>query len=211
MNSEKIAVYDNHADEYDRWFDNHPVWFQSEVNALAKAIPEKGLGLSIGVGTGRFAEKFEILHGIDLSEEMLKIAKKQGIQTHIGKAEDMPFDAFTFDYAVLVTTFCFLDDIPKALDETRRILKPDGSLIIGLIDKESPLGQKYQQNKEDNLFYRHARFHSVDDITEYLKEAGFGGFQYWQTLITASEQEPEEPQPGFGKGGFVVIKAISNF
>jgi len=207
MDTKKVTVFDNHADEYDQWFENHPVLFQSEVNVLAKAIPEKGLGLSIGVGTGRFAEKFSITHGLDPSEEMLKIAKRRGIQTHVGKAEDMPFDANTFDYGVMVTTLCFLDDIPKALTETRRILKPNGQFIIGLIDKESPLGQKYQQKKKDNPFYRDAHFHSVPETTDRLREAGFTTFEYWQTLITASEEEPEEPEPGYGQGGFVVIKA----
>lgn len=200
-------TFDNLAEEYDQWFDEHPAWFQSEENALAKAIPEKGLGLAIGVGTGRFAEKFNIGYGIDPAEKMIRIAKKRGIQTHIAKAENMPFDHDTFDYAAMITTVCFLDDIPKAFQETRRILKPTGSFIIGMIDKDSPLGQQYQENKKNNPFYRNAHFHSVDEITGFLKNAGFGNFKYWQTLITASEYEPEEPREGYGEGGFVVISA----
>lgn len=201
-------VFDQKAKAYDQWFDEHPVWFQSEVKALAKAIPEKGLGLSIGVGSGRFAKTFAITHGLDPSEKMLSIAERRGIQTHIGKAEDMPFDTDTFDYAVMVTTLCFLDDIPKALAESRRVLKPGGSLIIGLIDKESPFGQKYQEKKKDNPFYRDAHFHSVPETTEWLNKAGFKKFEYWQTLITAADDEPEEPREGYGQGGFVVIKAM---
>lgn len=203
----KQNVFDQRAKEYDQWFDEHPVWFQSEVNALAKAIPEKGLGLSIGVGTGRFAEKFGIAHGVDPSENMLRVAKRRGIQTHIGKAEDMPFDNNTFEYALMVTTLCFLDDIPKALDQIRRVLKPNGSLIIGLIDKESHLGQKYQRKKKDNPFYRDAHFHSVPETTGWLREAGFKKFKYWQTLINPSVEEPEIPKEDYGEGGFVVIKA----
>lgn len=181
--------------------------FQSEINALAKAVPEKGLGLSIGVGTGRFAEKFSITHGLDPSPEMLQIAQSRGLETHVGKAEEMPFDSNMFDFAVMITTLCFLDDIPKALRETRRVLKPNGSLIIGLIDKESPLGRKYQEHKEENPFYRDAHFHSVPETSRLLQEAGFGSFEYWQTLRTASEEEPEVPVEGYGRGGFVVIKA----
>lgn len=200
-------VFDQKAKEYDRWFDEHPVWFQSEINALAKAIPEKGVGLSIGVGTGRFAEKFSIPHGLDPSKEMLRIAKKRGVQTYIGKAEDMPFDAGTFDYALMVTTLCFLDDISKAFYETRRILKSKGIFLIGMIDKNSPLGREYQDKKKENPFYRHAHFHSVPEVTDLLKKNGFGKFEHWQTLITASEEKPEAPKRGYGRGGFVVIKA----
>jgi len=204
------SVFDQKAKEYDQWFDRHPVWFQSEINALAKAMPEKGLGLSIGVGTGRFGEKFGITHGLDPSEKMLRIAQKRGIKTHIGKAENMPYDSQTFDFAVMITTLCFLDDISKAFNETRRVLKSKGSFIIGLIDKDSPLGQKYQQNKNENPFYRDAHFHSVPETTEQLRKAGFGGFEYWQTLVTASEEKPELPRAGYGRGGFVVIKAKLN-
>ncbi|MGM0460486.1 MAG: class I SAM-dependent methyltransferase, partial [Bacteroidota bacterium] len=122
--------------------------------------------------------------------------------------ENMPFLSDTFDFAVMITTVCFLDDIQKAFRETARVLKPNGHFIIGMIDKDSPLGQKYQQYKEDNPFYRDAHFHSVSEITESLENTGFGDFEFWQTLITASEEKPEEPQPGYGEGGFVVIKAL---
>ncbi|MGM0546549.1 MAG: class I SAM-dependent methyltransferase [Bacteroidota bacterium] len=182
------------------------------MKALDKVIPKEKnkSGLEIGIGTGRFAEKLGITHGLDPAKAMADIAENRGIPTEIATAEDMPFKSNTFDYAVMITVDCFLEDISKAFLETARILKPNGQFIIGIIDKNSPLGQRYQQHKEDNLFYRHAQFHSVDMITKYLKEAEFVISQYWQTLITASEEEPEEPQPRYGEGGFVAIKAVLN-
>lgn len=92
--------------------------------------------------------------------------------------------------------------------ETIRILKRKGEIIIGMMDRGSPLGQQYLQNIGENLFYRYARFHYVNEITEYLKAAGFEEFEYWQTLITASETKPEVPHQGYGDGGYVVIKAM---
>lgn len=203
-----VQVFDQKSEEYDHWFDQHPVWFQSETDALAKVIPNTGHGVEIGVGTGRFAEKFDIDCGIEPSKNMARLAEQRGIKTSIAKAEDLPFVNETFDFAVMITTVCFLDDIRKAFRETGRILKPGGKFIIGLIDKDSPLGQTYQENKSDNPFYRNASFHSVTDITEHLENTGFGDFEFWQTLITAAEREPEKPEPGFGDGGFVTIKAV---
>lgn len=203
-----VQAFNQNCEEYDLWFDEHPVLFESELKALAKVVPYNKYGLEIGRGTGRFAEECAIDRGIDPSENMVRIAEKRGTKTLIAKAENMPFFSRTFDFAVMITTVCFLDDTLKSFKETGRILKPNGEFIIGMIDKNSPLGQHYQQNIENNPFYKHARFYSVKEITEYLEEAGFGNFEYWQTLITASETEPEEPKEGFGEGGFVIIKAV---
>lgn len=112
-----------------------------------------------------------------------------------------------FDYAVMITTVCFLDDILKAFRETYRVLKPGGSFVIGMIDKQSPLGQQYQISKKDNPFYKGAQFLLVDEVTTLLQETRFQNFEYWQTLFTASDSEPEEPREGYGEGGFVVISA----
>ncbi|WP_445664676.1 class I SAM-dependent methyltransferase [Fodinibius sp. AD559] len=205
-----VDIFDKHTERYDEWFDEHPVLFESELEALDKVVPYNKYGLEVGIGTGRFAKACAIDRGIDPSENMARIAEQRGTKTLIAKAENMPFPSNTFGFVVMVTVVCFLDDMNQALSEIKRVLKPEGELIIGMIDKESPLGQQYQQEKAQNPFYKEAKFYSVDEITEILSEAGFGSFEYWQTLITASEEEPKEPQPGYGEGGFVAIKAVLN-
>jgi ubiquinone/menaquinone biosynthesis C-methylase UbiE len=104
-----MDVFDQNSKEYDQWFDDHPVWFQSELNALDKVVPYAGYGLEIGIGTGRFADKCAINCGIDPSENMARIAEQRGTKTFLAKAENMPFLSETFDFAVMITTVCFLD------------------------------------------------------------------------------------------------------
>jgi len=206
----KVDIFEKNAIECDKWFDKHRNLFLSEVKALRKVIPENKSGIEIGVGTGRFAEKLSIRRGLDPAEEMVRIANEKGIKTVTGKAENMPFKNNTFDYAVMITVDCFLENILKAFLEVHRILKPDGSFIIGMIDKNSHLGEIYQEKKEDNLYYKHASFHSAEEISEILQKAGFKNFKYWQTLISNSDSSIEEPVEGYGEGGFVVIKASVN-
>jgi hypothetical protein len=43
-----------------------------------------------------------------------------------------------------------------------------------------------------------------------LQKTGFGQFSYWQTISQPELVKEEIPQEGFGKGSFVVIKAIKN-
>ncbi len=77
-----IAVFDEHAEEYDRWFDEHPAVFQSELEALKKVLPEKGTGLEIGVGSGRFAERLGIQYGVEPARAM-RVTKIEGLPPNL--------------------------------------------------------------------------------------------------------------------------------
>jgi len=54
-----------------------------------------------------------------------------------------------------------------------RVLKSEGYIIVGLIDKESNLGKKYEAKKGESKFYKNANFHSVVEIKEKLEKSGF--------------------------------------
>ncbi|WP_372919724.1 class I SAM-dependent methyltransferase [Salegentibacter sp.] len=210
---EEVKAFNRAAQEYDKWFEEHADWFSSELEALKQAVPKTGKGIEIGVGTGRFAGELGIETGVEPSEKMAAIASKRGIRVFQGYAEDLPVPDLSFDYTLMVTVDCFLQDVAKAFKEARRITKPGGAIIIGMIDKSSPLGRKYQEHKKDNPFYRSASFHDVEEITNLLEKAGFQNFSFWQTLVNTEEEVLEKPIKGYGEGGFVVIKAekkISN-
>lgn len=202
-----IAVFDENTLDYDYWFERHEISFQSELLALKQAIPVKKSGIEIGVGTGRFAEYFDIEHGVEPSENMAQVAEQRGIKVIRAVAEDLPIESASFDFALLVTTVCFLNDIPRAFSEIHRILKPQGEIILAIIDKNSDLGKKYETRKANNIFYKDAHFHSTEEITELVTQAGFGKQEYWQTLFSNNDDKIEQPKAGFGEGGFVVIKA----
>lgn len=202
-----ITAFEQNPQHYDQWFDRHIFSYQSELLAIKQAIPKNKKGIEIGVGTGRFAQPFNIEFGVEPSESMARLAEQRGVKVYKAFAENLPIKEETFDFALMVTTVCFLSDIPKAFQETYRILKPDGDIILAIIDKNSELGKKYEKEKENNKFYKDAHFHSAEELTALLKESGFHSFSYWQTLTKTSETEIEQPTRGFGKGSFVVIRA----
>ena len=200
-------AFDENALDYDNWFERHNTAYESELLAIKRAIPLQKSGIEIGVGTGRFAEYFEIKYGVEPSENMAIIAEQRGIKVVRAVAEELPIESESFDFALLVTTVCFLNDIPKAFSEIRRILKPQGEIILAIIDRNSELGEKYEMGKVENKFYKDAHFHSTEDITHLLSQADFGKFEYWQTLFKEKSDQIEQPKKGFGEGSFVVIKA----
>lgn len=205
----KIDVFDTYAAEYDDWFDVHPWVYKSELEAVRKLLPQNGRGVEIGVGTGRFSIPFGITVGVEPSKAMSDIARSRGMTIYDAKAEKLPFDDNTFDFALMVTTICFLDDPQQALKEIRRILRPDGKIIIGMLDKDSPLGKLYEAKKEESKYFKYANFYSVNQVLEWLKISGYNNIHILQTISRKPEEitELEPIREGHGDGLFVAILA----
>jgi SAM-dependent methyltransferase len=182
--------------------------YEAELRAVKAMLPVGGHGVEIGVGSGRFAEPLGIKIGVEPSKRMREIAQKRGIQVLDGVAEELPFDDAGFDFVLMVTTVCFVDDIRKALLEAHRVLSHGGFLIIGFVDRNSMVGQAYLNRKEENVFYKNATFFSVDELVEIMDQAGFTDLTFNQTIFKGlSETTRDEPvKPGHGEGSFVVIR-----
>ncbi len=185
------------------------VAYQSELLAVRALLPWSGLGLEIGVGTGRFAAPLGVQVGIDPAREMLNYAAKRNISVVQGIGEALPFSNNSFDYALCVTTLCFIDNATTMLSEVNRVLKPDGELVIGFIDRTSELGQYYLTHQVKNVYYRDAVFYSGDEVELLLLDAGFTKLVWVQTLSKALDEmsEIESLRTGHGQGAFVVVKA----
>ena len=203
-----IEPFDNYADQYEDWFERNRFAYESELLAVEALLPENGEGVEIGVGTGRFAEPLGIKVGVEPSGKMRELAQDRGIEVVDGVAEELPFDGALFNFALIVTTICFLDDVKKALKEAYRILKPGGIIIVGFIDKNSPVGKFYQQHKDESVFYSAATFYSVHEVVSHLKKAGFSNFTFAQTIFhkLAEVEEIEPTKEGYGDGSFVVVR-----
>jgi SAM-dependent methyltransferase len=200
--------FEQYADLYERWFERNHVAYESELRAVASLLPADGVGIEIGVGTGRFAAPLGVRLGVEPSEPMAEIARQRGIEVVQGVAESLPFADARFDFALMVVTLCFVDDAPLSLREAYRVLKDGGSLIVGFIDRESRWGRRYQSRKADSLFYRDARFYSVEEVFRLMESAGFRDFSSVQTLFQdGAENRTAEPvRAGQGQGSFVVLR-----
>jgi ubiquinone/menaquinone biosynthesis C-methylase UbiE len=206
----RIEPFERYSERYEDWFEENRFAYESEILAIKELLPATGEGIDIGVGSGRFAEPLGIKLGIEPSQAMRKIAEKRGIKVIDAIAEKLPFDDAQFAFVLMVTTICFLDDIETAFNEVYRVLKPNGCFVIGLLDKLSPLGKLYQQHKTENVFYKLANFYSVDAVVSYLKKTDFEDFTFVQTIFhNLTEIKEIEPiKEGYGKGSFVVIRAM---
>ena len=206
---DSIQVFEKWAQEYDEWFDINRFAYESEVLALRKFIPKNGKGLEVGVGTGRFSVPLGIKAGVEPARAMASIAQKRGIEVYEAKAEELPFESESFDFVLMVTTICFLQDPMQSLKEAKRVLKPEGHIIIGMIDKDSPLGMVYESKKEHSRFYKYAKFYSVRQVLGWLSESEHSHIEICQTIFENPERMTaiDAVRDGYGEGAFVVISA----
>ena len=205
----KTAPFETYVHRYEAWFRKYPFVYTAELKAVRALVPKGGYGIEVGVGTGRFAARLGIHLGVEPSVQMGKIALQLGIHVAGGVAEALPLDSERFDFVLMVTTVCFLDDIVQAFSECYRVLKKKGFLIVGFVDRTSPLGQIYLTHQNENVFYKDASFYSVDEIIEAMKQTGFRDFDFRQTIFgNLSEVTSDEPvKAGYGEGSFVVVRA----
>lgn len=202
-------TFEKSAQEYDDWFILHELAYRSELAAVKALLPQAGHGLEIGVGTGRFAGPIGIKVGVEPARAMAEIARTRGIRVIQGYAEALPFADSSFDFTLMVTVLCFLQNLGQAMREVTRVLKPRGRLIIGMIDPGSPLGRSYEANKEKSKFYRQAGFHPARQVLKWLLDLGYQNLKTCQTIFQDVETltAPEPVKEGHGEGGFVVISA----
>lgn len=208
----QIEDFNKYVEEYDKWYEEYPEIYESEILAIKeqlRKLPENIRGIEVGLGTGRFAKPLGIREGLEPSEEMAIKATKRGIEVVKGVAENLPYSDLQFDF-VLFVTICYLDNLERAIKESYRVLKPKGSLIMAILDKEQPIAQEYIERKQRSTFFRNARFYAIKYVTDLIEESGFKDLEYNQTLFGNMDEinEIQRPKQGHGEGSFVVVKAI---
>jgi len=203
----RIESFDKYSEEYDNWFVKNQKIYLTELNAIKSLVSSNEFSVEIGLGTARFAVPLGIKVGIDPSIKMLEISRKRGIKVCKGMAEQLPFKDKIFDLVLFVTTICFVDDLEESFKEAYRVLKKDGFIIVGFVDKESILGKFYQSKRDKSKFYKDASFYSVKVVINFLKKTNFKNFVIRQTVFPRQTGKIDTVEEGYGKGSFVIIKA----
>lgn len=167
----------------------------SAMNRHAIAVLHAQAGehiLEIGMGNGAFVSRITNVApgirytGCDYSDEMVESATKlnaelvgKGLVNFVkGALADLPFEDNSFDKVLTVNTLYFWDDYSKCLDELKRVLKPDGLLILSIRPKVNML---------QHAFIEHGfRLFDADEVIRLLEDSGF------KDVERTSVQEPPQ-------------------
>ncbi|HEY5074298.1 MAG TPA: class I SAM-dependent methyltransferase [Pyrinomonadaceae bacterium] len=107
-------------------------------------VPTNARVLDVGCGSGwasRLLAGFAIkgsVTGIDISDEMIRIARESSgslpnVNFEVASAEQLPFNDNEFTHAFSMESLYYYRDIPKALAEIHRVLKP-GGVFVAVVD-----------------------------------------------------------------------------
>ena len=143
---------DKSKDDYQNFFDRYDNFrYQKEAHILKNLdlidFQEKRV-LEIGLGQGADAEQIikrgGIYSGVDLTRESVERVKMRFSLRNLpfeavkhGSALDLPFPNNSFDIVFSHGVLHHIPDIKTAQSEIRRVLKPDGELIVMLYAKNS--------------------------------------------------------------------------
>jgi SAM-dependent methyltransferase len=203
----KIEPFELYTEDYERWFERNRGLYLSEINLLNSLIQDVVFykPLEVGIGTGRFAKPLGVTYGIDPSTAMLKIAKRRGLKVARGVAEAVPVKTSSVDFALMVTTICFVEDPIASVREVERILKSEGYFLIGFVDKNSFLGRLYERKKPHSKFYKPATFFSTEEILNLVESnTTLVSVKIAQTIF-GLDNKIYPHKEGFGEGAFVGI------
>lgn len=188
-----VEVFNQEARRYDAWFDSPQgkVLFRAEVAAIRRQLEDlPGPALEIGVGTGRFAQSLGVPYGVDPAWAVLPLARRRAVHVVQARGEALPFPDRIFGSVLLIVTLCFAQPFPL-LQEARRVLAPEGGLIIADVLRDSAWGRWYlwylEKKATGHLFYRHATFYSLEELKGLLARAGFALAGASSTLTQAPE------------------------
>ena len=133
------------------------------------------------------------VHGVELSDTMVAMARgrfshdldARRLSLHQGDMIDLPLATESIDAAITVNTVYFVEDLERAMGELRRVLRPDGTLVIGVGDPTAMAAMPFTAHG--------FTLRPVDDLASRLRAAGF--------------DEPEHERVGQGEGAFHLLVA----
>jgi SAM-dependent methyltransferase len=170
-----VGIFDRYADDYDQWFDVNKEVYATQTDYLRRYITGRDNGLEIGVGSGRFASRLGIRHGLDPSLRLLVKARQRGVETVLGKGEFLPYRAGTFDSVLMMTVICFMEDVTRSFREAYRIIRPRGTLVVAFIEKDGEVARRERARKPAGRFLHYAEFLTAEQVMAALTGAGFSG------------------------------------
>jgi len=208
MSKEVIDFYTNNYAEGERLI-RHPLEFERSKSIISRYLTNPKMTIAdIGCATGMYsiwlAKQGHCVHALDLVEKHIKQTKtnaeNEGVSLSsvlCGNALKLPYENETFDIALQMGSLYHLQERAermKVLQETKRILKPNGIAVCTVISRFAALLDGFKNSFiDDDVFieildeclasgkhssvgtqyFTNSYMHTPSEIGEELEIAGF--------------------------------------
>jgi ubiquinone/menaquinone biosynthesis C-methylase UbiE len=171
-----IHTYNKIADHYAKYVaEKCP---KEDLEKFIQHLPNNALVLDVGCAAGRDTALFSMrgfeVVGIDLSENLLEIAREKYPEIEFIKMDmrRLKFEDEIFDGIWANATILHLPrkDVPQALSEFHRVLKADGILHVGVKRGE---GVGFTQDQYAANERRYFTYFELEEMEQLVREAGF--------------------------------------
>lgn len=232
LTAESRENYEDFFARYDRYRyekEPHILINLDRIDFKNKKVLEIGLGQ--GADGEQIVRRGGIYTGVDLTEESVKRTKMRFALRDLpseeitqGSALRLPFDDNSFDIVFSHGVLHHIPEIEKAQREIRRVLKPDGRLIVMVYAKRSLnylfsirvarrlglLGLYFSGAKPGGIYGHHLRQAGERGIWNYLKMENFihvntdGAFNPYSKVYNERELVTDFPD-------FSIVKTHQHF
>ncbi len=137
--------------------------------------------LDVGCGRGFLLKKLKAvaedgtqLYGLDISPKLVEIAKSNvpDAQIVVGDAEALPYENGMFDTIFMTEALEHMLDFKKALSEIARVLKPGGTFIVTVPNRDWASYEFYDKIRNHNLQPVDDHYFRYSEIASLLTDAG---------------------------------------
>lgn len=132
--------------------------------------------LDVGCGIGDMLAFHRGALGVDVNPYNVSFCKSRGLQAALMPFDQIPFESNSFDAVLLDNVLEHITDPKNLIEEIKRVLRPDGTLVIGVP------GLKGQSSDLDHkIFYNEA---SLETLAE---RSGFRVNKYMYAPLFRSD------------------------
>ncbi len=180
-------LYHDKRDYHWDYIKSGDAFYNQHTKIILNLVDEFGRGKTIDVGCGdgyitsQIAKKFKEVVGVDISKEAIKIAKKKNLKISFVAATcvNLPFSDNSFDTVVAseIIEHVNYNDGKMLLKEAKRILKPQGKLIISTPNLSNPY-VKFLQIKRKMRARK-----NIEHLKEYTKKEFAGSISAYFRII----------------------------
>lgn len=188
-----VSIFDRatlrkHRDRAARGFAAHDFLVREVAERLADRLTDVvrsfPLALDLGCHTGELADTLNGRGGIktlvqcDLSPAMATMAAQNGHATVTADEEWLPFADNSFDLVLSCLSLHWVNDLPGALVQIRRVLKPDGLFLAAMLGGETLADLRHclteaELAEEGGISPRVSPMADIRDMGHLLQRAGF--------------------------------------